>query len=125
MVKELYAAFGRGDMPAMLRVLDDDIQWNYPGSDLIPWAGSFRGHDGVQQVFAAIASQADIERFEPQRFLAQDDSVVVLGWERVRVKRTSRTFEAHWTHAYTLSRGKVTTFREYTDTAATESAFRS
>jgi ketosteroid isomerase-like protein len=111
-------------MDAMLDVLDPNIQWDYSPSDQISWAGSFRGHAGVKQFFAAIATDADFEGFEPRRFVAQDDNVVVLGWEKVRVKRTGRSFETHWTHAYTLSGGKVTTFREYTDTAATEAAFR-
>ena len=123
-VQALYAAFGRGDMPAMLALLAPDIQWDYPPSDEIPWAGSFRGHDGVNRFFAAIVGSVDFEGFEARRFLTQDDSVVVLGWEKLRVKRTGRTFETHWTHAYTLSNGKITTFREYTDTAAAEAAFR-
>ena len=123
-VQDLYAAFGRRDMPAMLDLLDANIQWDYAASDEIPWAGSFRGHDGVKQFFAAIVGTVDFEGFESRRFLVQDDNVVVLGFERVRVKRTGRVFETHWTHAYTLWGGKITSFREYTDTAATETAFR-
>lgn len=38
-VQELYAAFGRGDMPAMLALLDPNVQWDYPGTADVPWAG--------------------------------------------------------------------------------------
>lgn len=123
-VQELYATFGRGDMPAMFALMDPNIQWDYSGSSEIPWAGSFRGHDGVEKFLTAIPANVEIERFEPRSFIAQGENVVVLGFERVRVKRTGRVFETHWSHAYTLSGGKIATFREYTDTAATEVAFR-
>ena len=123
-VQELYAAFGRGDLPAMFVLLDPNIQWDYSGPSEIPWAGSFRGHDGVEKFLAAITANVEIERFESHSFIAQGENVVVLGFERVRVKRTGRVFETHWSHAYTLSGGKIATFREYTDTAATEVAFQ-
>lgn len=123
-VQELYAAFGRGDLPAMFTLLDPNIQWDYSGPSEIPWAGSFRGHDGVGKFLAAISANVEIERFESRSFITQGEHVVVLGFERVRVKQTGRVFEVYWAHAYTLSGGKIVTFREYTDTAATSVAFR-
>jgi ketosteroid isomerase-like protein len=107
----------------MLALLDPNTQWELSGPSEIPWAGSFRGHDGVEKFLAAISANVEIERFEPRSFIAQDEQVVVLGFEKVRVKQTGRVFEVHWAHAYTLSGGKIATLREYTDTAATSAAF--
>jgi ketosteroid isomerase-like protein len=87
-VRELYGAFGRGNLPAVLDLMDPNIAWEYPGPKAVPWAGSF----------------------------------VVLGFQRVRSKRTGRSYEAHWATAWTVSGGKITTFREYTDTAAETAA---
>jgi ketosteroid isomerase-like protein len=30
LVRDLYAAFGRGDVPALLTMLDDQIEWHTP-----------------------------------------------------------------------------------------------
>jgi hypothetical protein len=39
--EEGYAAFGRGDLPAILELLTDDIEWIEPGPpDVIPAAGA-------------------------------------------------------------------------------------
>jgi ketosteroid isomerase-like protein len=121
-VRELYGAFGRGDLPAILDLLDSDIAWEYPGAKAVPWAGSFRGRDGVRRFFSAILEATDIEAFEPRSFVAQGDAVVVLGFQRVRSKRTGRSYDAHWATAWTVSGGKITTFQEYTDTAAEAAA---
>jgi ketosteroid isomerase-like protein len=48
---------------------------------------------------------------------------VVLGFEKVRSKRTGRSFENHWAHSFTLADGKIIKFREYAKTAAVAAAF--
>lgn len=76
-------------------------------------------HEG-DAVFATIDREAEFEAFEPRTFMAQRDKVVVLGYEKVRSKRTSRTYENHWVHEFTLAGGKIV---EYCDTAAVAAAF--
>jgi uncharacterized protein len=123
-VKEAYAAFGRGDITALLAGVDPNPDWEFAGPKDISWAGSFHDYDGVKKFFAAIAGDAEFDAFEPQTFVAQGDRVVVLGFERVRIKRTGRTYESHWAMAFTLAGGRITKFREYTDTATIAAAFR-
>lgn len=38
-VKDAYAAFERGDVPAILAMLTDDVGWEMPGPAEIPYAG--------------------------------------------------------------------------------------
>ncbi len=46
---------------------------------------------------------SEILAFEPPRqFVAQDDNVAVIGWERARVKATNRTVEVNWVMAFTV-----------------------
>jgi uncharacterized protein len=122
-IKEAYAAFGRGDIAAVLSVQAPNVELEYAGPKQIPWAGSFRGLDGAKKFFAAVEAEAEIVSFEPHTFLADGDRVVVLGFEKLRSKRTGRLYEAHWAHSYTLSNGKIIKFREYSDTAAVAAAF--
>jgi ketosteroid isomerase-like protein len=123
-IKEAYAAFERGDIPAVLRAQDPDTRLEIAGPSDIPWAGRFRGHEGAIKYFALIEAEAEIEAFDPHTFLAQGDKVVVLGYEKIRSKRTGRSYETHWVHELTLVNGKIINFREHCDTAAVAAAFR-
>ena len=45
-VQELYAAFERRDIPAMLALLAPDVVWSEPDNPFNPAAGTHRGHQG-------------------------------------------------------------------------------
>ena len=122
LVQDAYAAFGAGDLPKMLSLLAPDVVWEYPPSDVIPWAGTRTGVDGVAGFFAALMEHSQPDEFEPLHFVASEDRVVVLGRERFRAKSTGRTWACGWAHAFTVRDGKIAGFCEYTDTAATAGA---
>jgi uncharacterized protein len=126
LVREIYAAFGRGDIPTALAALAEDVEWWEPGpTDILPWAGLRSGRDGVARFFRVLDDTEEIEQFEPQEFIAQGDRVVVLGHERCRIKSTGRNYDNQWAMVFTLREGKVAGFRAYHDTAAIAAAFRS
>jgi hypothetical protein len=58
-----------------------------------------------------------------REFIAQGDTVATLGFYRGTVKPTGRSFSSEWVMVFTLDRGKVARFREYTDTNAIVTAF--
>ena len=123
-VKDAYAAFGRGDVAGILRDMAPNVEWEVAGPKEIPWAGTFRGHDDVKKFFATIDAESDVHSFEPHTFIADGDKVVILGSEKISSKRTGRAYEANWAHVFTVAGGKILKFREYTDTFAIVSAFR-
>lgn len=124
-VREVFAAFGRGDGAAFLELLAADVVWHLQGVEgVVPYAGEWRGRDGVAQFLAAIGSSVEMESFEPREFVAQGERIVVLGSERGRVKATGRVFDNPWALAFTVRNGKVSEFRSYEDTAAVAAAFR-
>ena len=123
LVKEAYAAFGASDLRKLLGLMSPDIVWEFPASEVIPWAGTFRGPSEVAKFFAALTEFTVLEEHKPLHFVASDDRVVVLGRERIRVKSTGRAWACEWVNAITVLDGKIAGFREYTDTAAIASAF--
>jgi ketosteroid isomerase-like protein len=123
-VKDGYAAFGRGDIQGLLGILSDDVEWHIPGEGL-PLSGTHRGRDGVGQFFQKLAEDSEILAFEPREFVAQAEHVAVIGWERVKIKATNRTVELNWVMVFTVRGGKIARFREYTDTQALASAYAS
>ena len=53
-VQDVYAAFGRGDVEAILAVLTDDVDWaSEPESSIAPWHGVRRGKAEVPSFFVA------------------------------------------------------------------------
>ena len=117
-VQQAYEAFGRGDIPAFLEFLTGDVEWTTQGPSVIPFAGTFRGREGVEEFFTLLDETLEFEQFEPRKFIGQDDTVVVLGYERDVVKQTGRGFEEEWAHVYTLRDGKIATGLFLEDTAA-------
>jgi ketosteroid isomerase-like protein len=117
-VQQTYEAIGRGDIPALLDLLADDVRWTFQGPSSIPFAGTRRGRESVAEFFSLVGENLEFQEFEPREFVAQSDTVVVLGFERSIVKPTGRTFEQEWAHVYTLRNGKVATFLALEDTAA-------
>ena len=122
-VQETYEAVGRGDISALLDHLTNDVEWTFQGPSLIPFAGTRRGREGVAEFFSLVGNNLVFERFEPREFVAQGDTVVVLGFERSLIKATGRTFEQEWAHVYSLRKSKVAKFLALEDTAAHVVAF--
>ncbi len=122
-IQQAYAAFGRGDISALLSLLTDDVEWSQPGPSAIPFAGTRHGREGATEFFSLIGEMLEFEQFVPREFVAQGDTVVVLGYERSLVKQTGRTIEQEWVHVYTLSNGKIAKGRLFEDTAAQVVAF--
>jgi len=122
-VQQGYEAFGRGDIPALLDLLTDDVEWTLQGPSVIPFAGTRHGREGVEEFFSVLDETLEFEQFEPREFVAQGDSVVVLGYERSLAKATGRWLEQEWAHVYTLRDGKIATGRFFEDTAAEVVAF--
>ena len=116
-VQQGYEAFGRGDIPAVLELLTDDVEWTEQGPSVIPFAGTFRGREGIAEFFTLLDETLEFEQFEPRKFVGQGDTVVVLGYERDVVKETGRGFKEEWAHVYTLRDGKIATGLFVEDTA--------
>ena len=120
-VKDGYAAFGRGDVQGMFATLAEDIEWIVPGEGF-PLAGTYRGHAGVADFYQKISGLTE-SYIEPREFVPDGDRVLVVGLERSRVKGTNWTFEWHFVLAHTFRNGKITNVREYIDTQAWARAF--
>ena len=124
-VKDAYAAFGRGDVNAILAVVDDSIEWEgVKGAEgVAPQAGLRRGKAAVGQFFQQVGSTLDFQAFEPKEFVAQGHTVVAIGSYKATVKATKRQTASDWTMVFDFRDGKIVRFREFTDSAAVVRAY--
>lgn len=118
LIQRAYAAFGRGDVPGVLDTMSQDVDWDIPGPASIPTIGRRRGLSAVGEFFQTLGETQTVESFEPRKYFASGDMVVVLGHYRWTVRSTGRPVECDWVHAFTITNGKVSSFKEITDTAA-------
>lgn len=116
-VKDAFAAIGRGDMQGLLALSAEDIEWIIPGENW-PLAGTRRGHAGLADLFQTQSESMETTFMEPREFVAQGDRVLVVGFARGRIKATNKTWEDDWVFAITVRNGKLTNIREYIDTQA-------
>jgi ketosteroid isomerase-like protein len=124
-VQEIYAAFGRGDVPFILNALADHFDWVHHGPPtIIPWAKTRHTREEVAEFFQVLNQTLEIQQFEPHDYVAQGDKVVALGYFRARSRSTGRGFEENWAMEWTLRDGKVIGYRAYDDTAALAAALR-
>jgi ketosteroid isomerase-like protein len=123
-VQDAYAAFGRGDIPALLALVADDVRWLgvYGAESHVPTAGERRGKAAVAEFFQQVAANVNFSRFEPKEFIATGDKVVALG-HYTATSPIGRSFDSDFAMVFGLRDGKVTYFQEFCDSAAVNSAY--
>ncbi len=125
LVQGLYAAFGRGDIASIIGGLTADIDWQTLGPvHDYPVFGQRKGKSAVQEFFAQVAATQDFSDFSPREFYAADDKVFALGSYAGKIKKTGRKCACEWAHVFTFAGGKVSRFREFTDTTQFVAGYR-
>ena len=95
-----------------------------PNSTARHFPARYHGKDDVRQFFADLDTAQEATRFEPTAFIAEGDTVVVMGNASWHVKSTGLDYDSDWVHVFTVRDGKVTRMQQFVDTAATEHAYR-
>ena len=117
LVKNLYAAFGVGDVPAVLGAFDPQIRWMEAEGFLYAAGNPYVGPQAVAEgVFMRIVSDVDGFAVVPQNFVDGGDTVVVEGRYRGTMKATGTPVDAAFAHFWQFRGGKIVAFQQYTDT---------
>jgi len=118
LVKSLYEAFGRGDVPTVLAAMDPKIEWNeaenFPYADRNPYIGPGAVVEGV---FARLGSEWDGFGLDVEEVLDAGDTVVARGRYKGAYKKTGVRIHAQFAHVWRLRGGKVVAFQQHVDTA--------
>ena len=124
-IAEIYEAFGRGDVAAILDAVTDDVDWAAEAaSSAAPWYGVRHGKDGVAAFFTAFGSTMEVEEFTPVSFAANDTDVLTVVRFRARSRSTGKAAEMDLHHYFKFRDGKVAYYRGTEDTAQTETVLR-
>jgi ketosteroid isomerase-like protein len=114
-VREIYDAFARRDGATILGRLHADVEFHQ--TELLPWGGRFRGHDGAREFFErlrdAIESAVTVDRF-----IEAGDHVAVTGRTRGHTRSGGTAFDVAIVHVWTVRDGRVSRFEAYIETPA-------
>lgn len=112
-VREIYAALNRNDIPAAVTAFDSQIEWTDPTDD--PTRGTHRGHASVTAHFSQSRDTWAEGGCEPERFIVAGDKIVVFVHVRVRLKHETDWREGRLGDVYTFHNGKVIQARSFLD----------
>jgi ketosteroid isomerase-like protein len=122
-VREIYEAFGRADVAAILDRVTDDVDWAADtASTAAPWFGPRSGKEGVTSFFEELAAGSEVLEFTPLSFAAADDEVHTLVRYRARLTSTGREVDMNLHHYFRLRDAKVAYYRGSEDSAQTVAA---
>ena len=129
-VQEMYAAFGRGDVPGLLKHLHADVHWSVNVDHTLPAAESVgawkpaRGHAQVKDFFKHVAQDYEMHKFQPLSFLETGNEVAVRLHMESTVRATGKKLIGEFMHHFTFNdAGLVTRFHEFADTLAEAQAW--
>ena len=113
-IRGAYAAFASGDIPQVLSIFNDDIEWIEAAGYI--YAGTYTGAEAiVQNVFTRLGNEWDGFLVEPDTFISEGDQVAALGWLSGTYKATDIAMRARYVHWFTMADGRVSRFESILD----------
>ena len=124
-IAQVYEAFGRGDVAAILDAVTDDVDWAAEASSTAaPWYGVRTGRDAVAQFFTDFGSAMEVDEFTPLTFAANETDVLTVVRCRTTSRRTGKSTAMDLHHLFRFRDGKIAYYRGTEDTAQVEAALR-
>jgi uncharacterized protein len=126
-VKDVYAAFQRGDVAAITARVADDVDWSNDqvASRECPWNGDFSGKANLPGFFKAVGESLDMGVFDVQAIAGADSIVAVNLRIESTVRKNGRSIKNDAVHFWTFNEsGQISRYRHFNDTAAELEAWR-
>jgi uncharacterized protein len=117
-LKQGYEAFKNGDVQGATENFADDARWEGSNSDRVPGSGTYTGpQEIIQNAWAVIPETWDDFKVEPDEWIEDGDTVVVLGHNEAKAKSTGKSVKVPFVHIWRFEDGKVKRAQTLTDTA--------
>jgi len=117
--KDIYTAFGRGDIPAVLAAFDSEVQWreaegNPYQPDGTPWIGL---QAILERLFVRLGAEWEGFTVNVRTLHDAGDYVVMEGRYTGTYKASNKSIDAQVCHVLRFRDGKLLSFQQYVDTA--------
>ena len=118
LMRSLYDAFGRGDIPSVLGAMSPNIRWyQAEGNPYRPTGEAWVGPDAVlNNLFMRLGGEWDGFTVHTRSFHDAGSSVIVEVRYTGTFKATGKSMDTQACHVWDLIDGKITRFQQYVDT---------
>ena len=115
-IRELYEAFGTGNVPAVLGAFDENISWTE--AEGFMYSGTYEGPNGVLAgVFMRIATEWEDFTVVASKIVdGGDGNVISTGTYSGKYLKTGKSMSVPFAHEWELRDGKIVKFNQHTDT---------
>src|SRR5260370_25637928 len=113
LVRGAYAAFGRGDIAAIVALVDDQVEWTSPRT--LPEGGTFHGRDNVLKFFEGIGTAWETLSLEPEVVDELGPDTVVGVAHLAGTLRGGQAADYGAVHVFEVRDNKIVRFREFVD----------
>jgi ketosteroid isomerase-like protein len=117
-IKDLYAAFGRGDVATLLGNMTDDVSWEFEAPAAISWGGNRRGPAEAAGFFSGIAAEHADPVLNMTEFFESGDAVAAFGRYDATIRATGVRVSTPVAHYFKFRDGKVCRYMNFINTAA-------
>jgi ketosteroid isomerase-like protein len=124
LAKDIYAAFGRGDIAAVLAVFDPEVQWRQAEGNLYqPDGAAWVGPQAVlEKLFMRIGAEWEGFTITVRALHDAGDHVVMEGRYTGTYKPSGKSIDAQMCHVLRIRDGKLVSFQQYVDTGQLQAA---
>ena len=116
--KDIYAAFGRGDIPTVLAAFHPQIEWREAeGNPYEPGGAAWTGPQAIlDKLFMRLGTEWDGFKVTVHKLHDAGDHVVMEGRYTGTFKTSKKSLDAQVCHVLGFQSGKLVKFQQYVDT---------
>ena len=117
LVQKFYSALSVGDIPTILTLLDSNLEWTE--AERFPYyGGTWDSPEAViDHLLVPLDREWDNFSANVQDYIAEDNRVVAFGTYAGTYKHTGHTMTSPFAHVWKARDGRLSYFRQFTDTA--------
>lgn len=116
-VRHMYQSFNKGDIPSILRMLDQDCIWEVMGGNEIPYAGIYHGPEDIKTFFDKLDKSVETNEMVAEHYFEEGNLITVTGHWKARSRNNQKLFSTNWMMNFEFNEnGKLVHFRDCYDT---------
>jgi uncharacterized protein len=117
-IRRAIEAFNSGDVEQMLALVDPALEWRPAFGAATDGGTAYTGHAGFREYWRGTQDVWDHFHFSPERFVDDDENVVVIGRGSGRAKGSGVEIDQPFAMLWKVRAGKVVFGQTFTDHGA-------
>jgi hypothetical protein len=113
MIQNGFEAIADGDIPALLELMDPDIEWHPPRQGTLD--DTYSGHEGVTRLFKQLFEAWERIGHEPTKLVEAGDKAVIVTHVSLRARMSGLEIDELWAYYVEIRDGRFWRVWMYTD----------